>query len=61
LAGDLNYTTKKTLLKRTVENAEKSIESGGLLVSEVPPDKKEDSFSVTCKIAAVSFREQHFI
>ena len=40
LAGGLNYNSKKTLLKKTAENAEKTIESGGLLISEMPPDKK---------------------
>lgn len=54
LAGGLNYNTKKTLLKKTTENAEKTIESGGLLISEMPPDKKEDTFSVvkSCRIQA---------
>ena len=54
LAGGLNYNTKKTLLKKTAENAEKTIESGGLLVSEMHPDKKEDTFSIvkSCRIQA---------
>jgi DNA processing protein len=54
LAGGLNYNTKKTLLKKTAENAEMTIESGGLLVSEMPPDKKEDTFTVvkSCRIQA---------
>lgn len=54
LAGGLNYNTKKTLLKKTAENAEKTIEGGGLLISEMPPDKKEDSFTVvkSCRIQA---------
>jgi DNA processing protein len=54
LAGGLNYNTKKTLLKKTAENAEKIIESGGLLISEMPPDKNEDTFSVvkSCRIQA---------
>jgi len=54
LAGGLNYNTKKTLLKKTAENAEKTIESGGLLISEIPPDKKEDTFTVvkSCRIQA---------
>lgn len=54
LAGGLNYNTKKTLLKKTAENAEKTIESRGLLISEMPPDKKEDTFSVvkSCRIQA---------
>lgn len=54
LAGGLNYNTKKTLLKKTAENAEKTLESGGLLVSEMPPNKKEDTFSVvkSCRIQA---------
>ncbi len=54
MAGGLNYNTKKTLLKKTAENGEKTIESGGLLVSEMPPDKKEDTFTVvkSCRIQA---------
>lgn len=54
MAGGLNYNTQKTLLKKTAENAEKTIDSGGLLVSEMPPDKKEDTFSVvkSCRIQA---------
>lgn len=54
LAGGLNYNSKKTLLKRTAENAERVLENGGLLVSEIPPDKKEDTFSVvkSCRIQA---------
>lgn len=54
LAGGLNYKSKKTLLKKTAENAEKIIESGGLLVSELPPDIKEDTFTVvkSCRIQA---------
>lgn len=54
LAGGLNYNSKKTLLKKTAENAEKTIESGGLLISEIPPDKKEDTFTVvkSCRIQA---------
>jgi DNA processing protein len=54
LAGGLNYNTKKTLLKKTAENAEKTIVSGGLLISEMPPDKKEDTFTVvkSCRIQA---------
>lgn len=54
LAGGLNYNTKKTLLKKTAENAEKTVQNGGLLISEMPPDKKEDTFSVvkSCRIQA---------
>jgi DNA processing protein len=54
LAGGLNYKTKKTLLIKTAENAEMTIESGGLLISEIPPDKKEDTFTVvkSCRIQA---------
>lgn len=54
LAGGLNYNTKKTLLKKTAENAEKTIENAGLVVSEMPPDKKEDTFTVvkSCRIQA---------
>jgi DNA processing protein len=54
LAGGLNYNTKKTLLKKTAENAEKTIESGGLLISEIPPNNKEDTYTVvkSCRIQA---------
>jgi len=54
IAGGLNFNTKKTLLKKTAENAIKTIESGGLLISEMPPDKKEDTFTVvkSCRIQA---------
>ncbi len=54
LAGGLNYNSKKTLLKKTSENAEKVLENNGLLISEMPPDKKEDTFSVvkSCRIQA---------
>lgn len=54
LAGGLNYNTKKTLLKKTAENAERTINSGGLLISEMPPGKKEDTFTVvkSCRIQA---------
>jgi DNA processing protein len=54
LAGGLNYNIKKTLLKKTAENAEKIIENGGLLISEMPPDIKEDTFTVvkSCRIQA---------
>lgn len=54
IAGGLNYNSKKTLLKKTAENAEKTIERGGLLISELPPDKKEDTFTVvkSCRIQA---------
>lgn len=54
LAGGLNYNSKKTLLKKTAENAEKVLENNGLLISEMPPDKKEDTFSVvkSCRIQA---------
>jgi DNA processing protein len=54
LAGGVNFNTKKTLLKNTAVNATKTIESGGLLISEMPPDKKEDTFSVvkSCRIQA---------
>jgi DNA processing protein len=52
LAGGLNFNNKKTLLKKTTENAQKTLEHGGLLVSEMPPDKKEDTFTVvkSCRI-----------
>ena len=54
LAGGLNFNTKSTLLKKTVENANKTLKGGGLLISEIPPDEKEDSFSIvkSCRIQA---------
>lgn len=54
LAGGLNYNSKKTLLKKTAENAERTIENGGLIISEIQPDKKEDTFTVvkSCRIQA---------
>ncbi len=54
VAGGLNYNTKKTLLKKTSINAEKVIEAGGVIISEFPPDKKEDTFSVvkSCRLQA---------
>lgn len=54
LAGGLNYNQKKTLLKKTSENAEQVLQNGGLLISEMPLDKREDTFSVvkSCRIQA---------
>jgi DNA processing protein len=54
LAGGLNYKTKKTLLKKTAENAESIIKNGGLLISEIPPGEKENTHSVikSCRIQA---------
>ena len=54
LAGGLNFKTTKTLLKKTAENAAKTINCGGLLISETPPDIKEDTFTVvkSCRIQA---------
>lgn len=54
LAGGLNYKTKNTLLKKTAHNAENVIKNGGVIVSETPPDTKEDSFRVikSCRIQA---------
>lgn len=54
LAGGLNFNSQKTLLKKTAVNAELTIQNGGLVVSEYPPDKKEDTFSVvnSCRIQA---------
>ncbi|WP_462266692.1 DNA-processing protein DprA [Mucilaginibacter sp.] len=53
VAGGLDYD-KKTLLKSTTINAERVIEKEGILVSEIPPGKKEDTFSVvkSCRIQA---------
>ena len=54
LAGGLNFKTAKTLLKKTAINAEEVLNRGGLLISENPPDIKEDTFTVvkSCRIQA---------
>jgi DNA processing protein len=54
LAGGLNFNSTKTLLKSTAENARLVLETNGLLVSEVKPNVKEDTFSVvkSCRIQA---------
>lgn len=41
-------------MKKTARSAQLVLEAGGLLVSEFPPDKKEDTFSVvkSCRIQA---------
>lgn len=54
LAGGLNYGTTKTILRSTAINAQKILENDGLLVSEMPPGKREDAFSVikSCRIQA---------
>ena len=54
LAGGLNYNSSKTLLKSTAANADKILENNGLLISEMPLNKKEDTFSVvkSCRIQA---------
>lgn len=54
MAGGLNYNSRKTLLKSTAATAEKILANKGLLVSEMPINKKEDTFSVvkSCRIQA---------
>ncbi len=54
LGGGLNYSNGKTLLKNTAKNADKILENGGILLSEMQPSKKEDTFSVikSCRIQA---------
>jgi len=54
MAGGLNFKTAKTLLKKTAINAEEVLNRGGLLISENPPDIKEDTFTVvkSCRIQA---------
>ncbi len=54
VAGGLNYTHSKTLLKNTAEFADKIMEKGGLIVTEYPYDSKEDKFKVvdSCSIQA---------
>lgn len=54
LGGGIDYENSKTLLKNVQKNAEIILENNGLLISEVLPDKKEDTFSVikSCRIQA---------
>lgn len=54
LAGGLNYNSARTLLMKTARNAELALENGGIIVSENPPDKSEDTYSVikSCRIQA---------
>ena len=54
VAGGLNYTHSKTLLKSTAEFADKILEKGGLIVTEYPYDMREDKFKVvdSCAIQA---------
>jgi DNA processing protein len=55
VAGGLNFNTNKTLLKKTSVNAQGVLDAGGVIVSEYPPGKKEDSFTVikSCKLQAM--------
>lgn len=54
VAGGLNFNAKKTLLKNTCVNVEKVIDAGGVIISEFPPNKMEDTFSVikSCRLQA---------
>jgi DNA processing protein len=54
VAGGLNFNQRKTLLQSTLQNADKILEAGGLIVSEESLDKKEDTFTVvkSCRIQA---------
>lgn len=54
LAGGLNFNSGSTLLKVIAKNAAGVLENGGLVISEYPPNKKEDTFSVvkSCRIQA---------
>jgi DNA processing protein len=54
MGGGLNYSNSKTLLKGVAKNADKVLENDGLLISEMLPDKKEDTFSVikSCRLQA---------
>lgn len=54
LAGGLNFTSSETLLKNTIKNAENVLKNKGLLISEMPPDKKGDTFTMikSCRIQA---------
>ena len=54
LAGGLNYATKKTISKKVVANANEVLANGGLLLSECPPDTKENPNAIikSCRIQA---------
>jgi len=54
LGGGLNFQNNKTLLKNVAKHAEKVLENNGLLISEVLPNYKEDTYSVikSCRIQA---------
>lgn len=54
LGGGIDCKNKKTLLKSVQKNADSILERNGLLVSEHPPNKKEDTFSIikSCRLQA---------
>jgi len=54
LGGGLNYENSKTLLKNVAKNADKILENNGIIISEMQPNKKEDTFSVikSCRLQA---------
>lgn len=54
LAGGLNLHPGVTLPNKTATNAKEVLDVGGLLVSEYPPDFKQDVYSVikSCRIQA---------
>ena len=52
VAGGLNFNSQKTLLNKTALNANNVLEANGVIISEQPPNFKEDTFSVvkSCRI-----------
>ncbi len=54
VAGGLNFNSQKTLLTKTALNANKVLEANGVIISEQPPNFKEDTFSVvkSCRLQA---------
>ena len=54
LAGGIDYRKNKTILQKTAKNADILLENGGLIVSEIEPGVKENSFSIikSCRIQA---------
>lgn len=54
VAGGLNFNSQKTLLAKTALNANKVLEANGVIISEQPPNFKEDKFSVvkSCRLQA---------
>lgn len=54
LAGGLNFNSERTLLKNTTKTAQLVLDNNGILVSEISPGIREDTFSIikSCRIQA---------